>query len=172
MKFLLFYPGFLIAFCSCTHEQSRNTQNKSTYFNSFELGAYNKNVNVRISARFNECGEWGGHKEEIFLTADKSENFFAEYHVFPYNCDSLMHEISSKNVVPTISKKITLNEKNKLAILRFLHDMMDAIITQDLISHAANNFTIANSDSSLFLSLSTDKASDIANYKSLVETLF
>jgi len=61
---------------------------------------------LRIEARFSECGEWSGHKEEIIVSSDRKENIYATYKISPFNCDSLDYYYGKNDLAPTSSKTI------------------------------------------------------------------
>jgi hypothetical protein len=76
MKPFLFYSIFL---CILIHLSSceQNTKviepkGEVAFFDPVELGATNQTSNLSIEATFDECGEWGGHKEKITVFEDST----------------------------------------------------------------------------------------------------
>jgi hypothetical protein len=172
---LFFFP-IIVSCLSCkqlTPAVERVTE--VTFFDPMEFGAVNSEGRLSIEARFSECGEWGGHKEEIVIYADSSETFHADYRVFPYNCDSLSYYIGNKNLKPVISKTVTIQEKDKKAIIAYIQRLTQSKINERLIdgaSNAGNVFSIANPDSTFFISVRNRKDADANSYNKLVHELF
>jgi hypothetical protein len=139
------------------------------------FNAKNQTGYLSIETRFSECGEWGGHKEQIIIQADSDNSFHANYTVFPYDCDSLPYYIGINNLKPIINKTVAVNDKEKKSILDYVQRLMQSKIDErafDGATNAGNIFTLTNSDSSLFISLYNNKLSDIESYKQLITELY
>ncbi|MEO7922287.1 MAG: hypothetical protein ABIR30_01280 [Chitinophagaceae bacterium] len=171
LTFLVLFP-FL--FSNCKQEKKRADSKKEIiFFDPIELGAFNQSSNVSIDARFSECGEWGGHTETIILTADKEQKLYATYKVYPFNCDSLDHYYKNKNLMPAFERKIILTDKSKQSISNYIHRLTQSKITQRFSTSNANNiFSIANSDSSLFILVYGSKEYEVLSFKKLTSELF
>jgi len=73
MKTRLFLlPAFVLLF-SCTNSVNEK-DNQIDFFPDDISGFQEERLVFEIKAGFSECGEWGGHKEKIFITARKDKN--------------------------------------------------------------------------------------------------
>lgn len=143
-----------------------------TFFEPIELGAYNNKENLTITARFSECGEWGGHKEVITIYSDEKHIFHAHYLKYPFNCDSMPYPSYERNIKSNFDKEIVLSSKDKKAITDYLHRLIQSKITENFPGHAGNIFSAFKSDSSFLVSVYDRKLFDITSYNQLVAELF
>src|SRR5258706_1163319 len=115
MKLSLYPVAFFtiaIVILSCTHytKKTLHSETKDTVhyesaaiLDSFEL----LGQTISIEARFSECGEWGGHKEKIIVNVDREQmKVFANYKVYPFNCDSMPSYEGRENLKPILDKRI------------------------------------------------------------------
>ena len=177
MKTFYSFQAFLICliclFTSCNQKNKNIEQITSTpFFDPFELGAFTHNNNLIIEARFSECGEWGGHSEKITIYADSTMNIYAQYKVFPYNCDSLKYYYGNENLKPTLDKTITLNEERKKYIHNYILQLAESKIAERFPGHAGNIFSVIKSDSTLMIQVYDKKEIDMSNYEKLITELF
>jgi hypothetical protein len=176
MKFFIIIAVFLYTFINLTgcKQKFKETGNKEeeTLFDTLELGATNQKNNLSIEARFDECGEWGGHKEKIKFFADSTMTFHANYQVFPFKCDSLDYYYSNQNLKPTVEKTIVLGDKEKKSVRDYFQRLKQSKITEKFPGHAGNIFTMANSDSTLLIKVYDQNEATVKSYKRLVTELF
>jgi hypothetical protein len=174
--FILFFFSVIVGCLSCKEGTRSTRQNTNiSFFDPMEFGATNPAGRLSIEARFSECGEWGGHKEEVIIYADSTERFHADYRVFPYNCDSLPFYLANYNVRPIVSKSIIVQENEKKAIIGYIQRLIQSKINERLVdgaSNAGNVFSIVNSDSTFFLSVRNSKETDADSYKQFIRELF
>jgi hypothetical protein len=157
--------------CNQKQKTEHYSRNSITFFDPIKFSApYIKNT-FKIEARFSECGEWGGHKEEIFIFADSSRIFYATYKVFPFNCDSLPYYDYKENLTPTINKTIVLNETTKKSIIDYILRLTQSKITERFPGQAGNFFSVANSDSTFYIQVYDSKEFDIESFRQLVMEL-
>lgn len=172
----LFFFLILVGCSNCKEPRPAVKPNTEVdFFDPMEFGTINNGGRLSIEAKFSECGEWGGHKEEIIVFADSSKTFHAGYRVFPYNCDSLPYYIGNKNLKPIVSKTVTVQEKEKTAIIAYIRRLTQSKINERLIdgaSNAGNVFSIVNSDSTFFIWIRNRKDEDASSYNKLVHELF
>ena len=164
----------LIILTACKQQKvDKVEENKESivFFDPIELGSTNQLSNLKIEARFSECGEWGGHKEEIIVSSDRKENISATYNIYPFNCDSLDYYYGKNDLTPTSSKTILLNEKTKKAIVDYIHRLTQSKIAERFPGHAGNLFSIVNTDSSLNIQVYDNKDFDVKSFRQLVVEL-
>jgi hypothetical protein len=163
-------PLLLIFLSSCQQKTEHKDQySEISFFDPFE---FSQADSLLINARFSECGEWSGHKEEIIIDADKNGNFHAHYKVYPYNCDSLKYYYANENLKPKFDKAITLNDKGKQSIIDYIKRLTQSKITEQFPGHAGNVFSVVKSDSTLIINVYDRKQYDLDSYNKLVTELF
>jgi hypothetical protein len=171
------FISFLIILCTfailtkCKQKIKEGQKAEVAFFDPLKLGATNQTSNISFEARFDECGEWGGHKEKITVFADSNMSIHATYHVFPFNCDSLDY-YTDLNLKPTVEKTIVLNDQDKESISGYIQRLTQSKITERFPGHSGNLFTLKNSDSTLFIQVYDRNEATVTSYKRLVTDLF
>lgn len=168
----VFSTSFLsiIFLLGCKQKTADKAQKLETSF--FDFFEFSQADSLLINARFSECGEWSGHKEEIIINADKNRNFYAHYKVYPYNCDSLKYYYANENLKPKLDKTIRLNDEGKQSIIDYIKRLTQSKITEKFPGHAGNIFSIVKSDSTLIINVYDNKQYDVDSYNKLVTALF
>jgi hypothetical protein len=144
---------------------------EKTFFDPVELGSGGSNGNFIIKAYIDDCGEWGGHYEELKLYALRREK---EIHLSykKTNVDCNLQESDSTYSQDTIvSKTIKLNKANERAIVRFLNELTNLKITSRFPGHAGNEFEVIKSDSTFYMKLYDGRKASMKNYTKLLENL-
>ena len=154
-------PFYLLIFCMLTQtsfsQDTSNIPKDNDFFDPYVLGRINKQRNLKISARFNECGEWGGHKEEITVSADENSIFYANYKVFAYNCDTA-YNVGIDNNEKLLKDTIILIDKTKKeAIKKYIYELVESKISERIPTPNVY-FSISNSDSSFVIIARNKKA--------------
>ncbi|UOK42131.1 MULTISPECIES: hypothetical protein [Flavobacterium] len=161
-----------IIFLSCQSKIEKNEpSSKITFFEENSLGDFNSDLKLILNARFNECGEWGGHEEEMVIYAEPEKGFFLNYKKFKVNCES----INDTNIDPSqnleLSKTIKLNNNNKKSITDYLERILKSKIEENFLGHAGNTFSAIKSDSTLFIRVYDKKKANIQSYNQLQREL-
>jgi hypothetical protein len=176
MKVFLFNSMILCALTILTSckQKTKKAEHKAeiAFFDPLELGATNRTSNLSIETRFDECGEWGGHKEKIIVFADSAMSIYANYQVFPFNCDSLDYYYTNQNLKPTINKKLVLSDQGKKSVSDYIQRLTQSKIAERFPGHAGNMFSVVNSDSTLNIQVYDRNEASVKSYKRLVTELF
>lgn len=73
---LILFLLFAYTLISCNQKTDNIAKSKpGSFFDPINLGRFNKADNFTIYTSFTECGEWGGHEEELKIYSD-SESIF------------------------------------------------------------------------------------------------
>jgi hypothetical protein len=129
----------IIIICSNCNDQAPSKKDTDVnFFDPMLYGAINHSGGLSIETRFSECGEWGGHKEEVLVYADSTQRFHADYQVFPYNCDSLPFYLANDNREPIISKSIIVQQKAKKAIISYIQRLIQSKTNERFVDGASN----------------------------------
>jgi hypothetical protein len=167
LSFLLLSIFFLLG---CRQKSSRTS--KKSHSNIFSFLKLSQTDSIYITARFSECGEWGGHKEEIIINADERWNTYVHYKVFPYNCDSINFYYSNDNLLPKIDTIINLSDRGKQSIKEYIQRLAQSKVMEEFPGHAGDYFSVVTSDSALIIKVYDDKLSNVDSFNKLVSGLF
>jgi len=156
---------------SRTQRILKEMQKEKTFFDPVELGSGGSNGNFIIKAYIEDCGEWGGHYEQMKLYAlHKEKNIFLAYKKTNVDCNR--QESDSTYLQDTIvSKTIKLSKANEKAIVSFLSELTTLKITSRFPGHAGNQFEVIKSDSTFYIKLYDGRKASLKNYKKLLEKL-
>lgn len=135
----------IAVFLSCTKTESNEI--KDVYFFSDEKS---KNLDTRkildIEVKFSECGEWGGHDENMSITIQKDENFYLHYNKYDVDCDNMIIVNDSMGSYNTPQKKIIdsvtikMNNIHKKSILEFSKTLLEAKFREGFPGNSGNRF--------------------------------
>jgi hypothetical protein len=172
ISMLLIVLLFSFSYCAQKPKQVEHRK-KITFFDPLELGEFNGTSHLSIEARFNECGEWGGHQETIKVSADKQKIIYGTYKIYPFNCDSLNYYHANRNLTPTIERKVVLDEQKKQSIIDYIQRLTQSRIAQRFPTSNANNvFSVVNDDSTLLIRVYGNKENEILSFRKIVSELF
>jgi hypothetical protein len=74
--YLIVLVSFTFSVISCHQEKHNIAESKSrSFFDPMNLGKFNQTDNFTIHTSFTECGEWGGHEEDIKIYSDLNQFF-------------------------------------------------------------------------------------------------
>ncbi len=140
---LYIYTLFILIIFSCENK----AQTKNEDFFSYETSKFRGTRKiVDLHARFSECGEWGGHEENILITTRKDENFHLYYEKYSVNCDSMVLVEDSIGTYNEPFNKlvdsctIIMTETHKSAIIRFAHNLLSSKFREEFSGHAGDSF--------------------------------
>ena len=99
---------------------------------------------LKLTADYDECGEWGGHHEEIKIMRE-NKILLAEFTKDSIDCENPQ----SRKVVE--KKKIVLTETHKKAITIYLHQLLDKSLQEQIPYHAGQWYSAETIDSTLII---------------------
>ena len=136
---------FLIALFSCG--DTEKTKTKNIDFFSYEINKYHGVRKILdLNVKFSECGEWGGHEENIFITTNNDEKFHLHYQKYCVDCENMVLITDSLGSYNAPFKKlidsctIIMNETHKNLIYKFTHCLLSAKFREKFSGHAGDKF--------------------------------
>lgn len=155
-SFLLLIATSLLFFISC--EKPKN----SDFFDT--------NNKITIYSIFDECGEWGGHKEK-FEIFDKDDNeFYANYIKTKVNCNNISENYgTSKFQEPHIYKTFKLNDFQKTEIVNYFHNLVNSKISERFPGHSGKTFGVQK-DSTFVIEVYDINSKNVINYNRLLKS--
>jgi hypothetical protein len=145
---LYFLPNILLGILISCNSKTSTSEEKFKFFPQETAGYLEESQVLEINAQFEECGEWGGHEEKMFISIRKDNKFYLKYEFWCANCDSIVDHSDSiytyGEALKTIEDTITieLNKKQKEAIIVFAQDLAKAKFHEYLSGNAGNSFSI------------------------------
>ena len=103
-------------------------------FSFFNLGSFGKDT-MYIRTIFTECGEWGGHLEDIKIYFSGG-SCFARYEKYSADCDSMKinNGVPTQIAISKLTKKIGPFEQ--LLIRDYIHSLVDQKFSEADFGHA------------------------------------
>lgn len=112
-----------------------------------------QNDTLKLTARFSECGEFGGHKEKIQIYRNHKREYFAIF-----TKDSIDLDCSNdfeENAILIKDTVLKINISKEKLVLKYLNQLYKRSITGKTINHSNNYFRATTNHTGL--SLSTDE---------------
>jgi len=102
------------------------------------------------------CSEWGGPKEYFKIYSNPQDQQILNYKKYKFNCDSIAFYYSNDSLLQFKKNKI-LTDIDKKTLSQLFLDLMKAKINEVYGSNAGSVYHLKNSDSTLNISVITDK---------------
>ncbi len=168
LKFLLLVIIIFFTF-SCVRKENKiiDKRNGMDYPNFEErnsgLGnALKTDDTLKIIVEFSECGEWGGHKESIFLKNDSENNVIARLIVDSVSCDNIDNFLKNRTRVIILDTIKQLTNQEERLINLFLHRVFELYLNMEYLyeendsifysySGSGTSINIVNTNSTLNL---------------------
>lgn len=158
-----------ISFFACDKKDQKQNDLKenNTKSNNYALGTLIRWDTLFISARFDECGEWGGHKEilEIFK---KEKDIYLNYKRNNVNCNKV-DDIYNTKVFSV--KEIKLNNQHQNAIKEYVYQLLQNKINEGYHEHSGKAFNVLKGDSTFFINVYDNNPKNPILYNSLLKEL-
>ncbi len=159
----------LLSLFSCEKPVSKSyyIEKNDVESDNLDLGTLIKWDTLFLSARFDECGEWGGHKEMIEIFK-KDKNFYLNYRKNNIDCNKV-DEINEVKL--SLIKELEINSKQQYAIKEYLYQLLQNKIDEGSHAHSGKEFGVLKGDSTFFIKVYDNNPNNIVNYNSLLKKL-
>jgi hypothetical protein len=142
---------------SCNDRQTNKIQNEVTDPRTEKFGQIRnlwRTDTLTLYARFDECGEWGGHIE-VFKLYSKSESptTSSENLWFDYKRDSVdcSNPYENRSWTYSFTDKLTYDDQEK--VIEYIHDLLNnSINTENLPRPSGQYYSVFTGDSTLIIS--------------------
>ena len=101
---------------------------------------------LKIIMEFSDCGEWGGHKEFIYLQRNKERKIFARFIKDTVSCGGVVDNKARRILIDTV--KVLSIDDEKL-ISKFLQRLLELYLKNEIHSNAGALFHVINTDKTL-----------------------
>ena len=163
---------FLLISLSCSKKKDDNQVQLNDFFDPITLGATGVDNNLKINASFSECGEWGGHSEDLKIFAKKGnyKDYFLNYIKTKIDCDK--RDSRGVNIETIVTDRtIRLTKSNKRSIIEFMKRMIQSKVEERFPGHAGDSFSIINSDSTFVIKVYDYSSENLKSYNQLLSEL-
>ncbi len=173
----LFFIILSLFFISCEVKKDKKEimnnipESEDGFFDENGLGGFSSGKTITLSAHFNECGEWGGHIEEMVIYTKPKKGFYLDYRKYHVNCDSIDAFYNHPYQKLELSKTIQLNKTHKNSISTYLKRLVNSKIEEQYPGSAGNSFSAVKSDSTFIIEVYDNKKSDIESFNKLQKEL-
>ena len=166
---------FLIILNSCNekilYDKIEIREEKLIFFQPTDLGAFGSDTRFIIYAHFDECGEWGGHKESFEIFSKEDKKFYAKFIRTKVDCEKLGElygkpEFQKSN----IEAEFKLTESNIIEINNYLSKLLKSKISERFPGHAGQTFGAMKSDSTLIIDVYDSNKENLINYNTLLKS--
>jgi len=121
---------------------------------SSPLNIVDRTDTLKILVQFSDCGEWGGHKESIYLIRNKENKIYARFIMDSVPCDKIIEKSGigllddkTRRIVLDTTKLLNLEDEKLVSL--FLQRLLELYLKNEVHANAGTVFHILNSDSSL-----------------------
>jgi len=151
---------------SCSQNQD------DAFFDESDLGAGGSKTSLIIYANFDECGEWGGHKEDLVIFAKSDNKFYATFKKSKVDCN----QVGTLYGTPEFhnsdyEKTFMLDANHKKAIKDYTQNLIQSKFSERHPGHAGKSFGIIKTDSTLIIDVYDNNSDNFKSYKELQKKL-
>jgi hypothetical protein len=121
-----------ISFAKCIDVQNKKNENQNLLDNIYGTDT------LSIKAWFADCGEWGGHEERFDIFRKNEDSLGIHYLKDTVNCSGPRY--FNKSIVNEYYKN--LDNKEQMAIIVFIEELICKSFNDEGISNAANSYFV------------------------------
>lgn len=127
-----------------------------------------KHDTIYLSVVIDDCGEWGGPRDEFKMYVDVSNKYHLNYKRFRFKCDSIGYYNSLGKLPLDKQKDFILNARQKTILSNFYMLLMKAKMKEYVNSNAGSLYSLRSNDSTLNIQVYSNKdevKDDYINFK-------
>ena len=151
-----------LIFFSCDNKTAGEDK-ENEYINEFcpensnPLDIIHRDDTLNIIMQSSECGEWGGHKEQLKLIRNENRKLYIRFIVDTVSCDFLSSpdwnkESAEKSRVVVLDTSKYLKSIDEKIISIFLQRLLELQLRHEIHDHFGNSFEVYNTRKTLHLS--------------------
>ena len=118
------------------------------------LDIVDKTDTLKIQIEATDCGEWGGHRENIFIQRNLKNKLFARFIMDTVPCDKIVEKggagvLDDKTRVIVLDTTKLLNFGEEKLISIFLQRLLELYLKNEVHSNSGTVYQVINTNSSL-----------------------
>lgn len=129
---------------------------KNAFFPEYEH-SYKKTDTLYLDVQIDNCGEWGGPRNEFKIYVDSENQYLMECRRYRFNCDSIGKYRQLYEKPLEYSRTFVLGSMHKKVVSAFFMNLMQAKISEHNGSNAGCIYWLHNNDSTLDIYVHTEQ---------------
>jgi hypothetical protein len=111
---------------------------------------------LKITIEFSDCGEWGGHKEMIYIQSNKQYDITARFIMDSVSCDKIVEKdgvgvLDDKNRHILIDTVKVLNNSDEKLFSLFFQRLVELYLKNEMHSNAGARYVVKNTNNSFYI---------------------
>jgi hypothetical protein len=119
------------------------------------LNIVNKDDTLKILIEASECGEWGGHRENILIQRNKDNKIFARFIMDTVPCDKIINaggglgvlDDKTRVIISDTTKMLSLMDEKIISM--FLQKLLELYLKNERDANSGYKYYIINTDSTM-----------------------
>jgi hypothetical protein len=108
---------------------------------------------LEITIEFSDCGEWGGHKEMIYLQSNKQQDIIARFIMDTVSCDKIVEKhgvgvLDDNNRHLIIDTVKVLNNSDEKLFSLFFQRLLELYLKNEMHANAGARYYVRNTNNS------------------------
>jgi hypothetical protein len=109
---------------------------------------------LKILIESSDCGEWGGHRELIYLQRNSQSKIFARFIIDTVSCDKIVEKggfgvLDDRTRVIVLDTSKLLSVENEKLISMFLQRLLELYLKDEMHANAGSVYQVINTDATL-----------------------
>jgi len=160
----------LLLIVSCDNKRERNSVSVRAHdtpdddFFPKYAGGDIKPDTLYLYTMLDDCGEWGGPRDEYKIYVDAANQYRLDFKRFKFNCDSIGYYNSLDRLPLETQKNLVLGTKSKHVVSQYCMQLIKAKIKEKVNSNAGSFYLIRSVDSTLNVRVHSEKQEIKASY--------
>jgi hypothetical protein len=133
---------------------------------------------LQIQVEMSECGEWGGHKEKIYIHRRKDNNLYATYQRDTVPCGKIVSKngvgvLDDKLRIITVDTTVQFKSEYEKNVKSFIKRIFKLSLKDQLpLSNFGDNYQIQKTDSTFIIEYLNFSNKKNTHYQTLKQSLF
>ena len=146
---------FLLAIninCKTDEKTTKESNILSLYGqNESPLNIVNRADTLKITVSIADCGEFGGHKEYIYIQRNNKDSIYARFIIDSISCDYILANYSTpgffdKNRIIKLDTIKVLNLQDEIQISQFIQRLTELYLQDGLYSNHGDYYEVVNTE--------------------------
>jgi len=152
------------------NELTQKIKNGNEFFPEYAVGDVKLDT-LYLSVIPDDCGEWGGPRDEFKMYVDSVNHYNLEYKGFKFSCDSIDYYRNIRKPVLARRELLLLDAKSKDFLSDFFTEILKAKMQQKVHANAGSWLWLRSRDSTLNIEVYSGKDEIKKNFLMLKNNL-
>ena len=150
----IFFVFLLAININCKTDDKTNKETDIVYFfepDDSPLNIVNRADTLKITISIADCGEFGGHKEYIYIQRDIKDSIYARFIIDSISCDDILANYNSpdeydKNKIIKLDTTKILNLQDEIQISQFIQRLTELYLQNGVYSNHGDYYVVENTE--------------------------